>query len=46
MMGNALVASVAVPLLSHRPDWLAMGQLLLVVIALLLWFTLPAQSLE
>lgn len=37
MMGNALIASVAVPLLVHRPDWLALGQLTLVVIALVLW---------
>ena len=44
MMGNALIASLAVPLLGHRPDWLALGQLLLVVIALLLWRYLPAQS--
>ena len=46
MMGNALVASTAVPLLAHRPDWLALGQLSLIVITLLLWYTLPAQSLE
>lgn len=44
MMGNALIASLAVPLLSHRPDWLALGQLSLVVIALLLWRFLPAQA--
>jgi len=44
MMGNALIASLAVPLLGHRPDWLALGQLSLVVIALLLWRYIPAQS--
>jgi DHA1 family bicyclomycin/chloramphenicol resistance-like MFS transporter len=43
MMGNALIASLAVPLLGHRPDWLALGQLSLVVITLLLWRYLPAQ---
>ena len=41
MMGNALIASLAVPLLGHRPDWLALGQLSLVVITLLLWRYLP-----
>jgi DHA1 family bicyclomycin/chloramphenicol resistance-like MFS transporter len=41
MMGNALIASLAVPLLGHHPDWLALGQLSLVVIALLLWRYLP-----
>jgi DHA1 family bicyclomycin/chloramphenicol resistance-like MFS transporter len=44
MMGNTLIASLAVPLLGRRPDWLALGQLSLVVIALLLWRYLP-QSL-
>lgn len=46
MMGNALIASLAVPLLGHRPDWLALGQLSLVVIALVLWRYLPALSVE
>jgi hypothetical protein len=46
MMGNALVASTVVPLLGHRPDWLALGQLSLIMITLLLWFTLPAQRME
>jgi DHA1 family bicyclomycin/chloramphenicol resistance-like MFS transporter len=46
MMGNALIASLAVPLLGHRPDCLAMGQLSLVVVALLLWRYLPAQSVQ
>lgn len=44
MMGNALIASLAVPLLGHRPDWLALGQLSLLVITLLLWRYLPAQA--
>ena len=44
MMGNALIASVAVPLLSQRPDWMALGQVSLVVITLLLWRYLPAQA--
>jgi DHA1 family bicyclomycin/chloramphenicol resistance-like MFS transporter len=44
MMGNALIASLAVPLLGHHADWLALGQLSLVVVALLLWRYLP-QSL-
>jgi DHA1 family bicyclomycin/chloramphenicol resistance-like MFS transporter len=44
MMGNALIASLVVPLLGHRPDWLALGQLSLVVITLLLWRYLPTQS--
>lgn len=44
MMGNALIASMVVPLLSHRPDGLALGQVLLVAVALLLWRYLPAQS--
>jgi len=46
MMGNALIASLVVPLLGHRPDWLALGQLSLVIIALLLWRYLPAQSVR
>jgi DHA1 family bicyclomycin/chloramphenicol resistance-like MFS transporter len=46
MMGNALIASLAVPLLGHRPDWLASGQLSLIVIALLLWRYLPAPSAQ
>jgi DHA1 family bicyclomycin/chloramphenicol resistance-like MFS transporter len=46
MTGNALIASLAVPLLGHRPDWMALGQLSLMVIALLLWHFLPAQSAQ
>jgi DHA1 family bicyclomycin/chloramphenicol resistance-like MFS transporter len=42
MMGNALIASLAVPFLGHRPDWLALGQMSLVVITLLLWRYIPA----
>ena len=46
MMGNAFIASLAVPLLGHRPDWLALGQLSLIAITLLLWRYLPAQSVN
>jgi hypothetical protein len=46
MMGNALISSLVVPVLSHRPDWLALGQLSLVVIALLLWRYLPPQAMD
>jgi len=41
MMGNALIASLAVPLLDHRPDWLALGQFSLLVVTLLLWRFIP-----
>ena len=41
MMANALIASLAIPLLSHQPSHLAMGQLLLLTCALLLWWRLP-----
>jgi DHA1 family bicyclomycin/chloramphenicol resistance-like MFS transporter len=44
MVGNALIASVAVPLLSQQPSYLAIGQLLLVMIALLLWQHTPAAA--
>ncbi len=44
MTGNALIASLAVPLLGHRPDWLALGQLSLMGIAFMLWHLVPAQS--
>jgi DHA1 family bicyclomycin/chloramphenicol resistance-like MFS transporter len=43
-MGNALIASLAVPFLGQHPGWLAMGQLTLTAIALMLWIFLPAQS--
>lgn len=41
MLGNALVASLAVPLLSQQPSHLAVGQLILLSCALLLWWQLP-----
>jgi len=41
MMTNALLASLAVPLLSPQPYHLALGQMMLIVIALLLWRRLP-----
>jgi DHA1 family bicyclomycin/chloramphenicol resistance-like MFS transporter len=46
MMANALIASLAVPVLDHRPDWLALGQVTLVIITLLLWRYLPAPSVK
>ena len=42
MVGNALIASVIVPLLSSDPAHLALGQTLLIAIALLLWWRIPA----
>lgn len=44
MMGNALLSSLVVPVLSFQPAWLALGQLSLIAIALLLWKFLPAQK--
>jgi DHA1 family bicyclomycin/chloramphenicol resistance-like MFS transporter len=46
MMANAIIASLAVPLLGHRPEWLALGQLALVVLTLLLWRYLPALAVQ
>lgn len=43
MTGNALIASLAVPILGQHPDSLALGQLSLMVVALLLWRFLPKQ---
>lgn len=43
MMGNAFVASIAVPLLGHRPEWMAAGQFVLVAVALLLWWFVPRE---
>lgn len=42
MLGNALVASIAVPLLSQQASHLALGQTLLIAITLLLWWRIPA----
>lgn len=42
MMGNAVVASLVVPLLSQQPVHLALGQLLMVAIGLLLWWRIPS----
>ncbi len=42
MIGNALVTSLAVPLLSQQASHLALGQVVLVAIALLIWWRLPA----
>lgn len=44
MMSNALVASLAVPLLASQPHNLATGQLLLVLFGLLLWWRIPSQT--
>lgn len=44
MMANAFVASLAIPFLNQHPTHLAMGQLILLVIALLLWWRLPTTS--
>ena len=46
MMANALIASLAVPMLDQHPAWLALGQVSLVVITLLLWRYLPARSVQ
>ena len=46
MMGNALIASLAVPLLSYQPSHLALGQLSLLACALLLWWRLPRIKIE
>jgi DHA1 family bicyclomycin/chloramphenicol resistance-like MFS transporter len=43
MMGNALIASLVVPILGQYPDRLALGQLSLMVVALLLWRFLPRE---
>jgi len=43
MLGNALIASLAVPLLSQQPSHLALGQTALIAIALVLWWRIPAQ---
>ena len=44
MMGNALIASLAVPLLSQQASHLALGQLTLLLCALVIWWYLPAQQ--
>jgi DHA1 family bicyclomycin/chloramphenicol resistance-like MFS transporter len=41
MLGNAVISSVAVPLLSVEPAWLALGQTTLILIAWVLWRYLP-----
>lgn len=46
MMANALITSLAVPLLSQQPSHLALGQLILLVCALLLWWRLPILSTQ
>ena len=44
MMTNAVIASLAVPLLNHLPSHMALGQLLLLGIAILLWWRIPSAS--
>ena len=44
MMANALIASVAVSLLSFQASYFALGQALLVFVALLLWWRLPEEA--
>jgi len=46
MTGNALIASLAVPLLSEQPGHIAAGQMGLLIIALLLWWRLPKLSAQ
>ena len=46
MMGNALIASLAVPLLSYQPSYFALGQLALLACALLLWWLLPRIKMQ
>ncbi len=46
MLGNAAIASMVVPLLSGLPSHLALGQLALMVVALLLWRSTPAAQAE
>ncbi len=46
MLGNAMLASLAVPLLSFQPGHLALGQLLLMTIAAALWWRVPAATQE
>lgn len=42
MMGNALISSIAVPLLSLQPAYMAVGQTALIALACLLWMQRPA----
>ena len=46
MMANTLVASFAVALLSTQASHFALGQLMLFLIALILWSRLPTASLQ
>ena len=41
MLGNALISSIAVPLLSAQPIYMALGQATLIVIVWLLWLQRP-----
>lgn len=44
MMANAFVASLAVPFLNQQPIHLALGQIILLTCAVLLWWQLPKVS--
>jgi DHA1 family bicyclomycin/chloramphenicol resistance-like MFS transporter len=44
MTGNALISSIAVPLLILHPSHLALGQTVLIAIALLLWWRIPPHT--
>ena len=46
MMANALVASLAVPLLQQQPAHMAIAQLILLSFALCLWWWLPSSTQE
>jgi len=46
MLGNALISSVAVPLLSLVPSHLALGQTALIAVAVFLWWRLPPADQE
>ncbi len=44
MLGNAIISSIVVPILSVAPAWLALGQTGLIAFALLLWVFIPKAS--
>lgn len=46
MMVNALVASLAVPLLSQQAKHLALGQFILLAFAVFLWWRLPKTAIQ
>lgn len=46
MMMNALISSLAVPVLIHEPEYLALGQLAILICALFLWWHLPKMAFK